>query len=312
MSARSCSSSVNVSNHLFARQSLTVALNGTAIETFWTGTSYLLANAVFLPFIGAASEVFGRRGMLMMSLGFFTVGTILCCVANDFNLLLSGRTVQGIGGGGITTLATIILSDIIPLRQRPKYQAVNLLSWGMGTILGPLIGGLFAQHTTWRWLFYINFPFCAIGLFVVPFTVKLKTPVQDSLLNKLLMVDWVGGGLFIAGVSSFLLGLTWAGIQYEWSAYQSWLPILLGAVAVILSLLYEKRLTLKPFLRLSVFNSVSAYVAFFCAIVQGLLVSTFRVTCWPCSISNKSTCSSTRGCTTILCTCPQSKVSTLL
>lgn len=78
----------------------------------------------------------------------------------------------------------------------------------MGTILGPLIVGLIAHFANWRWLFYINFPFCVIGLFTVPFTVKLKTHLQESLLKKLLRMDWIGGGFFIAGVSSFQIGLT--------------------------------------------------------------------------------------------------------
>lgn len=86
----------------------------------------------------------------MGSLLLFTIGTIICCTANDFGQLLAGRVVQGVGGGGISTLSLVVLTDIVPLRQRPKYQSLILMAWGLGTMLGPLIGGLISQNTTWR------------------------------------------------------------------------------------------------------------------------------------------------------------------
>jgi MFS family permease len=95
--------------------------------------------------------------MLLLSILLFTVGTALCApVAQDFTVLFAGRSLQGIGGGGIMTMGQVIYADIIPLRQRPKYFAIVLGSWALGSVLGPLAGGLFVQHLSWRWCFYIN------------------------------------------------------------------------------------------------------------------------------------------------------------
>ena len=125
-------------------------LNGTSIETFWAGTSYLLANAVFLPFLGALSDIFGRQSILIFSLVMFTAGTIICCTSRAFPQLLCGRAIQGVGGGGLYTLSFIITTDIIPLRQRPKYQSLIMAAFALGTILGPLTGGLVAEHAQWE------------------------------------------------------------------------------------------------------------------------------------------------------------------
>jgi MFS family permease len=130
---------------------LAVDLHGTANEALWTGTSYLLTSAVFQPFIAAVSDIFGRRELLLPSLLLFTAGTAICCSAQDFTVMLIGRCVQGVGGGGIITLSQVIFADIIPLRQRPKYFSVVLGAWALGSVLGPLIGGLFVEKASWRW-----------------------------------------------------------------------------------------------------------------------------------------------------------------
>lgn len=104
-----------------------------------------MACTVFQPFIAALSDIFGRRELLLPSLLLFTIGSIVCSVAHTFAVLLVGRCVQGIGGGGIIAGAQIIFADIIPLRQRPKWFSLVLIAWAIGTILGPLLGGVFVS-----------------------------------------------------------------------------------------------------------------------------------------------------------------------
>lgn len=96
------------------------------------------------------SDVFGRRQLLFLSVLLFTVGTVVCCVAISFTQLLAGRSVQGIGGGGTLSLGLVIMTDIVPLRQRPTYNGIIQIAWAVGTIMGPFIGGLFADHSTVR------------------------------------------------------------------------------------------------------------------------------------------------------------------
>lgn len=123
-----------------------------------------------------------------------------------------------------------------------------------------------------QWLFYVNFPFCAAGFAMLPFF-KLKLVRERSLRRDLGRVDWAGGAFFIAGMTSLLLGITWGGVQYSWSSYKTWLPILLGALAVIGTLLYETYLPKEPFIRISVFHNASSSITFFLTMVQGLIVS---------------------------------------
>lgn len=212
----------------------------------------------------------GRRTVLLFSVVMFTVGTIISTLAKSFTVLLSGRAIQGVGGGGIYTLSYIVVSDIIPLRQRPKYLALILAGWALGTVIGPVTGGAVAEHAQWQWIFYINYPFCALGLLATPFVFRnLKQKNQPPLLTAVIRIDWFGSSLFIAGVSSLLIGLTWGGVQYNWSSYQSWVPILLGGLATIFSLVYEGYVPPAPFIRLSVWKSTSACLVFVLTLIGG-------------------------------------------
>ncbi|KAK4233786.1 major facilitator superfamily domain-containing protein, partial [Achaetomium macrosporum] len=247
-------------------------LEGSSTDAFWAGTSYLLSCGVCQPFIAALSDIFGRKEMLFASVILFSLGTVLCApVAKDFTVFFVGRSVQGIGGGGIITMGQVIFADIVPLRQRPKYFSLVLAAWALGSVLGPLIGGLFVEHVIWAWCFYINFPFCAIGIILVPIYVKLTT-TKTSLASKLRRVDWVGGFLFIGGLTSFLIGISWAGIQFEWKSAQAIAPMIVGVLAIVAAVSWEIYGAQEPFLRPSLFCSTSALVTYACALFQGFIL----------------------------------------
>ena len=231
-----------------------------------------MTQSVFQPFIVSLSDIFGRRLLYLISLAFFTIGTLLCCLSQDFSQFLAGRSIQGIGGGGILALGLVILTDIIPLRQRPLYVGVNQISWAFGSITGPLIGGLLAQHTTWRWIFYLNFPFCGIGFMTAPLVLRLHVE-RGSVKERLLSVDWVGGFLFVASTCSFLIGVTWGGSDYPWSSWRTLSPLIIGLGGILATVTWERYGTSNPFLRLQLFNSYSAIAAYLGATLQGLLVS---------------------------------------
>lgn len=268
---------------------LAVDLHGFAEEAFWAGTSYLLSSAVFQPFIADLSDIFGRQQLLQASIAFFTAGSIICARAGNFPVLLAGRCLKGIGGGGIITMGQVVFADIVPLRQRAKWFALVLVAWALGkrkipmkrgmcadnsatgSVLGPLIGGLLVQNSTWRWCFYINLPFCCIGLVLVHFFVRFQTD-RSSLRENLLRVDWIGGFLFISSLTSFLMGISWAGVQFPWSSFRTITPIVAGAVGVLLSLVWERYGARQPFLRKSIFYSYSAIAAYACALCQGLVL----------------------------------------
>lgn len=223
-----------------------------------------------MPFLGAVSDLFGRQAVLLFSVAMFTAGTIVACLAASFTALLCGRGIQGVGAAGIYALSYIVTTDIIPLRQRPKFQSIIVASWALGTVIGPLTGGVVAEHTRWQWIFYVNFPFCALGFLAVPVAFRrLRLRDKPAFTTALRRVDWIGSALFVSGTSSFLLGLTWGGVQYAWDSYQAWLPILLGGLGIIASLVYEAYLPPVPFIRMSVFRNSSACLVFLLCVLAG-------------------------------------------
>lgn len=250
-----------------------MALNGTSIDAFWAGTSYLLSSAIFQPVIASISERFGRQQLLLCSLTFFTAGTVLCAAANDFTVMLTGRSIQGIGGGGIITLSQVIFCDIVPLRLRPKYFAIVLVAWSVGTIIGPVVGGAFVEHSTWRWAFIINFPFCVLGYVLAILFVRLNAVSKMTLAQKLKQTDWVGAVLFLGGTTSFLVGLSWGGVQYAWVSVQTLAPIIVGLFGVVAFVGWQMWVKPRSLLPMSIFYCPSAIWAFYCALVNGLLVS---------------------------------------
>ena len=117
-------------------------LKGTAIEAFWSGTSFLLTSTVFQPIIGSISHIFGRKPLVLISLALFLAGAIIAALANNFTVILVGRSIQGVGGGGSMVMAEVILTDLVPLRERGKWLSVINSMWSIGTVAGPLLGKL--------------------------------------------------------------------------------------------------------------------------------------------------------------------------
>ena len=125
------------------------ALKGTAIEAFWAGTSFLLCSTIFQPSFAELSHIFGRKPLVMLALVFFLIGAIVAATANGFGPLLVGRSLQGVGGGGLIALTEILVTDLVPLRQRGQWFGVISAMWSLGSVIGPIIGGAFAQSVSW-------------------------------------------------------------------------------------------------------------------------------------------------------------------
>ncbi|ETS85295.1 hypothetical protein PFICI_03320 [Pestalotiopsis fici W106-1] len=246
-------------------------LGGDTTQGFWIGTSYLLSNAVTMPFIAAISGIFGRPICLIAALSFFTVGTLLCCLAHGIVLMLVGRSLQGVGGGGIIVLSLVVFTDIVPLRYRPKWYGTVLGAWALGNCLGPILGGLIVEHTTWRWVFYIMFPFCAFGLISIPLLLTLK-PRTETMRVKLARVDWTGSMIFLSSATLFLIAISWGGIQYAWKDKETLIPLCLGVAGLGLTYIWESRIATEPFLRKSLCLRPSSIATYFCGMVQGLVI----------------------------------------
>ncbi|KUI69873.1 hypothetical protein VM1G_05397 [Cytospora mali] len=246
-------------------------LKGTTTQGFWVGTAYLLSTSVSMPFLAAISDIFGRPVLLISSVFMFTVGSIMCATAPSIGALLGGRSVQGIGGGGIIVLSLVIFTDIVPLRQRPKWYGTVQGAWAMGNCVGPVLGGIISQNTTWRWVFYIMFPFCAFGLVSIPFLLTLK-PKVETLGDKLARVDWIGSFIFMGSATSFLIAISWGGTQFAWSSAQTIAPLIIGIIGLFGTAAWERCMAKEPFLRHSLFYNLSAISAYVCSSIQGLIL----------------------------------------
>ncbi|KAF4813215.1 Efflux pump FUS6 [Colletotrichum siamense] len=246
-------------------------IGGTSTQAFWIGTSYLISCAVAMPFLASLSDIFGRPIILIGSLILFTLGTILCCVASDIGLLLVGRVIQGVGAGGMYVLSLVVFTDIVPLRHRPKLYGIIQMAWAVGSLVGPIIGGAIAEHTTWRWIFYINFPICGYSLIAVPILLTLKPPTA-TFSQKLKRVDWLGGFLFIGSMVTFLIGLSWGGNDFPWRSVQTLVPLFIGAGGLAVALVYEHKFAKLPFLRKILFTDRSAIVVYILGALQGFIL----------------------------------------
>ncbi|EHY59287.1 MFS transporter L2 [Exophiala dermatitidis] len=249
------------------------ALNATATQGFWIGTSYLLTCAVTMPFIASLSDILGRPRCLLASIVTFTIGTILCAAARTITVMLVGRCVQGIGGGGIIILSLVIFSDIVPLRSRPRYVGIIQGAWAIGTCIGPIVGGGLATPSLWRCVFYLMFPFAGIGLVFVPLFVRLKPRKAAATWKEMFnRIDWLGGFLFISSATSFLIAVSWGGVQEPWGSWRTIVPLTIGGLGLIATMLWERFGALHPFLRHSLFERPSAVAVYACSFAQGLLL----------------------------------------
>ncbi|KAH9904531.1 MFS general substrate transporter [Xylariomycetidae sp. FL2044] len=246
-------------------------IGGTTTEAFWIGSSYLLVNAVTMPLICSISNVVGRPISLTFSVAAFTLGTILCCVAEGIPLMLAGRCVQGVGGGGIHALSLVIQTDFVPLRWRPKWYGVTLAAWALGLGIGAIIGGAIVQNTTWRWIFYFQLPICAFGLVACPYLLTLR-PKKASAQEKLSRIDWIGGFLFTGSATAFLIAISWGGTQHAWDSTATLAPLIIGILGLIATGIYEAYVAKFPFLPRDLFRDMSSITTYIAASLQGFML----------------------------------------
>ncbi|KAL0933558.1 MFS-type transporter C1399.02-like protein 1 [Colletotrichum truncatum] len=254
--------------------SLHVVIEDLGLSTydgFWIGTAYLLANAVMMPFIAELSHVLGRRLCLTASVAFFALGTIACCLSHSIGLMLVGRSLQGVGGGGIMVLCLVIFTDLVPLRQRPKWYGIVQGAWALGNCAGPILGGVIAQNTTWRWIFYIMFPFCAAGFVLVPCSANVENSAAP-MNERLRKMDWLGNALFVCSATLLLVAVSWGGLRYSWSSIGTLLPLVFGAAGMALTVMYEYRFAAYPFLRGRLFQTAGSIATYACGAIQGLVM----------------------------------------
>lgn len=189
-----------------------VADLGGAGHQSWVVTSYLLASTIATAVVGKLGDLFGRKAVFQVSVLFFLVGSVLCGIASSMTTLVASRALQGIGGGAIMVTSMAVIGEVIPLRERGRYQGALGAVFGVTTVIGPLLGGFFTDHLSWRWAFWVNVP-VAIAVFAVA---AIAIPALERSGRP--VIDYAGIVLVGLGASGLTLATSWGGSTYPWSS----------------------------------------------------------------------------------------------
>ncbi|MFF5567961.1 MDR family MFS transporter [Streptomyces sp. NPDC012623] len=215
----------------------------------WVVTAYTLATAASTPIWGKLGDLYGRKSIFLASIVVFLIGSALSGMSQDMGQLIGFRAIQGLGAGGLMVGVMAIIGDLIPPRERGKYQGMMAGVMALAMIGGPLVGGTITDHLGWRWSFYINLPLGAVALMMI--TAVLHLPAKDRSKAK---VDYLGAGLLTVGITAIVLVTTWGGSEYAWGSAVI-LMLIFGGVAALVGFVAVQRQTAEPIMPLHIFNN---------------------------------------------------------
>lgn len=222
-------------------------LNGVD-RMLWVTTAYILASTIMLPVYGKLSDLIGRKGLFIAAISLFVLGSIIGGMAQDMNMLIIGRAVQGLGGGGLMILSQAIIADVVPARERGRYMGIMGGVFAISSVAGPLLGGWFTEGPGWRWGLWINIPLGILA--IVSAALFLHLPKNAAGRPK---VDFPGMGLLAVASTGIVLIATWGGRTYDWNSAVIISLIVATVVAGVAFVLVERRAA-EPIMPLHLFK----------------------------------------------------------
>ncbi|KAI0010868.1 putative multidrug resistance protein fnx1 [Xylariaceae sp. FL0662B] len=228
----------------------------------WIANAYFLTMTAFQPLYGQTANIFGRRSLTLAAVFFFAAGSAISGPAQNLGMLIAGRAIQGIGGGGVNVMIDMIIGDLVPVRERPKYLGVVFMVYTVAVALGPVVGGLLAERVSWRWVFYINLPVSGAAFVMLLFVLRVQYK-KDTAKNSLKRVDFLGNALLIASVVAVLIALTWGGDLCPWSSWRTLVPLILGIAGLIAFLALQTTTWVpEPTMPLRIFSNRTSLTGF--------------------------------------------------
>ncbi|OBK55511.1 MFS transporter [Mycobacterium kubicae] len=225
-----------------------VADLGDAGRQSWVVTSYLLASTIVTALVGKLGDVFGRKRVFQAAVVSFVIGSVLCGLAQSMVMLVGARALQGIGGGGITVTASALIGEVVPLRERGRYQGILGAVFGVTTVVGPLLGGYFTDYLTWRWAFWINIPVSVVVIFVAAAAIPALTAATKPI------IDYAGIVFIGLGASALTLATSWGGTRYPWGS-TTIIGLFVGAVVALGVFVWVENRATEPILPIRLFGS---------------------------------------------------------
>jgi EmrB/QacA subfamily drug resistance transporter len=228
----------------------------------WVVTAYLLAQTVVTPLYGKLGDLYGRKKVVQVAIVIFLIGSALCGLAQSMTQLIVFRAVQGLGGGGLMVTTQAVVGDVVPPRDRGRYQGIFGAVFGLSSIAGPLIGGYFTTHISWRWIFYINIPLGILAIVVIAATL----PGASRRVSH--AIDYVGAGLLATALSGIVIVTDLGGMTYSWSS-----PFILSLIAVTLlaiaGFIVAEQRAAEPVLPLRLFRNRTFVVSVLVGLIVG-------------------------------------------
>ncbi|CAI6337893.1 unnamed protein product [Periconia digitata] len=239
----------------------------------WFVNAIFLSSAVVQPLFGQLADVFGRRWPCIFTVAMFALGSGISGGSNSVAMLIAGRTLQGVGLGGVNVLLEIIVCDLVPMRKRGAILGIIFAVFSAGSSIGPLISGVIVDRASWRWTFYIGVPVAGAALVLLILFLHVEYEKETTIPQKLKRLDYTGNTLLVLAMVSLLIALTYGGTLHPWSSWRTIVPLVLGFLGMLGFHIYEASgYQSEPVMPPRLFANRTSLISFVLVFLHGMIL----------------------------------------